>query len=119
MKPEKLNLFIVANNPLLVNGLRHHLEDRFGPSLNISNFYNGRSLLRRIDENTQVVVMDHLLQGRAGHEILKGIKAINPSIEVIMHSTDDEVIASIEAYRKAHQAAEFRKHISGPPSQLN
>jgi hypothetical protein len=44
-----------------------------------------------------------MLSGRSGLDVSKGIKAINPSTEIIMHTSDDEVIAGVEAYCKAHE----------------
>jgi len=98
MKMQKLNLFIVANNALVVNGLKHFLEDRFGDGLNISNFYSSKSCLKNLKGDTQVIVMDYFLQGRSASEILKSINNINPNTRVVMHSSGEDVAAWIELY---------------------
>ena len=42
---EKLNVFIVADNALVVNGLKHYLKNKFG-DIDITNFYDSRSCLK-------------------------------------------------------------------------
>jgi DNA-binding NarL/FixJ family response regulator len=100
MEKQRLNLFIVANNALVGNGLRHYLQSRFGGSVRITNFYNSRTCLKKMDKSTQLVVLDYFLSGKSGLETLKCIKAINPDAEVIMHSSSEAVAACIEAFHK-------------------
>jgi DNA-binding NtrC family response regulator len=99
MNGRKLNLFIVADNVLIVNGLRHYLLNRFGESIQVSNFYDRRSCLRKLNKETQIVVLDQKIAGREGQDTAKTIKKINPQTVVIMHSSNEEVAASVAAFQ--------------------
>ena len=100
MENGKINLFIVADNALVVNGLKHYIQKRFGTWINIFGFYDRKSCLKKVDGSTGVVVLDHFINGKPGIETLKSIKAINPLTEVIMHSSNEEVAELIHAFRK-------------------
>lgn len=112
MKNRELNLFIVADHALVVNGLKHYLEDRFGPKLHIYRFYDSKSCLKKINKNTQAVVLDHSIEGRGGNEILKSIKSINPETEGIFYSSSEQVAAYVETLlmggNKTHGLQELR-----------
>jgi DNA-binding NarL/FixJ family response regulator len=116
MESGKINLFIVADNALLVNGLKHYLEKRFGTGVRISNFYNKKSCLKKVNKNTQVVIVDSFLGGKSGFETLKTIKTINPNTEIIMHTSEEEVASSIEAFRKKQDGGLYRSGLFDPQS---
>jgi DNA-binding NarL/FixJ family response regulator len=102
MKNRGLNLFIVAEHALVVNGLKHYLENRFGSNIQIHRFYNSRTCLKKINKNTGAVVLDEYLNGRKGDEILQSIKTINPQTEGIIYSSSEQVAAYVDMllYRK-------------------
>src|ERR1700741_888299 len=93
------NLFIVDDNPLMVTALRNYLQTRFGASLTISTFLSGASALKEVDRNTGIVILDYVLPGENGNDILRSIKRINPKTEVIMLSSNDEIGTAIDAFR--------------------
>lgn len=95
---EKLNLVIVANNALVVNGLKHYLKDRYGEDVSISNFYDSRSCLRKMKKDTQVIVTDCFLNGRNAADCLKSVKQTYPNAKIILHSSREEVAAWIDRY---------------------
>ena len=99
MNSQGMNLFIVDDNKLMVSGLKQYLLNRFGKTLNISTFYTGESCLEKIDQKTNFVILDYLLDGKNGNEILKSIKTINPKTEVIMISSNEDVGTAIESFR--------------------
>ena len=100
MNIQALNLFIVDDNKMLVKALHHYLEEKFGNELNISTFNSGASVLKEVDLNTGIVVLDYQLKGESGNDVLTAIKNINPKTEVIMLSTHKEIGVAIESYRK-------------------
>lgn len=100
MNTPGINLFIVDDNKLSVMGLKHSLYKKFGTGLNISTFTTGVSCLEKVDKNTNFVILDYFLDGENGNEILKSIKLINPKIEVIMLSSNDDVGTIIESFRE-------------------
>jgi DNA-binding NarL/FixJ family response regulator len=94
----KMNLFILSDNALVVCGLKHSLLEKFGDQIRIYNFYDRRSCLRRMNEDVQIVVLDHFISGRSANDTRLAIKSLNPGTEVIMHSSPQEVIDSILAF---------------------
>ena len=100
MNTQGFNIFIVDDDSLTLIGLRKYLEERFGNSLNISTFHKGESALKKIDENTSIVILDYYLENENGNDILQSIKKINPKTEVIMLSTNENMGIAIDSFRK-------------------
>lgn len=100
MSNQKLNLFIVDDNKLMVSGLRNYLTTKFGSDLNISTFFTGESVLNKVDQDTNIVILDYFLGDENGNEVLKSIKKINPKTEVIMLSSNEDIGVAIDSFRK-------------------
>lgn len=94
------NLYIFENNPSAAINLMEILKKRFNGSLTISTFFDGESLLQNIDDNTAIVILDYDLKGERADKLLLDIKKINPTTEVIIVSSDEEIGTAIDAYRK-------------------
>lgn len=99
METQGINLFIVDDNKLLATDLKYYLSNRFGVSVNISTFHDGESCLKRIDKDTHIVILDYFLDGKDGLEVLKEIKNINEKTEVIMLSSNENIVLAIETFR--------------------
>lgn len=99
MKTQKINLFIVDDNKSLVVALKQFLQTKFGDSINITTFYDGESCLEKVNEYTDMVILDHFLNGKNGLEVLKEIKEINPKTEVVMLSSNDDIAIAIQSFR--------------------
>jgi len=100
METQGINLFLVDDNKLMVADLRNHLNTKFGVSVQISTFDSGESCLEKVDKDTHIVILDYYMQGQNGLEILESIKAINPKTEVIMLSSNEDIVLAIESFRK-------------------
>ncbi|MGZ4034358.1 MAG: response regulator [Bacteroidia bacterium] len=100
METQGTNLFIVDDNPTVASDLKNYLKNRFGNGIHISTFYDGDSCLKKVDKNTNIVILDYFLNGKNGNEVLKMIKKINPKTEVIMLSGNEDIAVAIEAFRK-------------------
>src|SRR5689334_4371349 len=100
MNNQAMNLFLVDSDKKVTDKLEQSLYNRFGTRLNISKFNTGESCLQQVDETTNFVVLAYFFAGMNGNDILKSIKAINPKIEVIMLSSNDDVVAILESYRE-------------------
>lgn len=96
---EKLNLFIVADNALVVNGLKHYLRNQF-EDIEVTNFYDSRSCLKKINKQTQIVVIDQNINDKTGVDTLRSIKTINPETEVVVHTSREDVAAFLNLYYK-------------------
>jgi DNA-binding NtrC family response regulator len=99
METKRINLFIVDDNKSLVTALKQFLENKFGPNINISTFYDGESCLEKINQYTDIVILDHFLNGKNGLEVLKEIKEINPKTEVIMLTSNEDIALAIQSFR--------------------
>lgn len=97
MKIQDLNLFIVDDNKLMATGLRNYLDNKFGNNVRISTFFSGASALEKVDENTNVVILDYFLEGENGNEILDAIKKKNPQTEVIMLSSNENISVAVDS----------------------
>lgn len=95
-----MNLFIVDDNELMVTVLRNYLHERFGKDLRIFTFPTGESALKRVDETTNIVILDYFLGEEKGTDVLKSIKKINPRTEVIMLSSNEDMGVAIDSFRK-------------------
>lgn len=105
MTTQRLNVFIVDDNKLTDISLKKYFENRFGPKVNTSIFYDGESCLEKVGHNTHIVILDYFLNGenknaKNGIEILKAIKNINPKTEVIMFTRNEDVAVTIESFRE-------------------
>ena len=99
METQKMNLFIVDDDKLVVSDLKIYLNYKFGTDINISTFSDGESCLEKVDKNTNLVILDYMLNGKNGLEVLKLIKAINPKTEVIMLSSNEDIVLAIQSFR--------------------
>jgi DNA-binding NtrC family response regulator len=99
MKTQGTNLFIVDDDSLMATALEQSLKNRFGTGIQITVFNDGESCLEKVNKETDIVILDYFLEGKNGLEILKSIKAVNPKIEVIMLSGNENMILAIETFR--------------------
>jgi len=97
---QKLNLFIVDDDQSMVAALKQYLNNKFGSTITISTFYDGKSCLKQIDEQTHIVLLDYFLNDENGLDVLNDIKKINPKTEVIMLSSHEDITTAIESFRK-------------------
>ncbi len=93
------NLFIVEENPLTATNLQNFLKKRFTNTLTITTFNDGQSLLKKVDNDTTIVIIDYDLKGENADKLLIDIKKINPKTEVILLSSDEEIGTAIDVYR--------------------
>ncbi len=114
METPRLNLFIVDDNKSLVVALKQFLQNKFGTNLIISTFYDGESCLEKVNQYTDMVILDHFLNGKNGLEVLKEIKEINPKTEVIMLSSNEDIALAIQTFR-----AGAKDYIIKGPSSWN
>lgn len=97
---ENQNLFIVQDNASEARELQKFLNTRFGEGLTISIFIDGESVLKEIDGNTKIVILDYDLKGEKADQLLKSVKKINSNTEVIILSSNEDIGTAIDAFRK-------------------
>jgi DNA-binding NtrC family response regulator len=83
-----------------VQGLRNYLGKRFGIKLNISIYFGGESALKKVDQDTSIVILDYFIPHENGNDIQENIEKINPKTQVIMLTSNEEIGIAIESFRK-------------------
>ena len=99
METQIQNLFLLEDNASSSNRIVNFLENRFRNSLRISIFLNNETLLKEVDKNTSIVILDYDLKGEKADGLVLEIKKINPKTEVIILSDDKDIGIAIDAFR--------------------
>ena len=77
------------------------LQDFFSTrGFSVVSVFSGEEALERLEEiSPDVILLDILLPGLSGMEVLKQTKAINPQIRVVMVTALDQEDLRVEAHR--------------------
>lgn len=91
MKDLRPTIFIVDDEPLLIEMLSDYLKGR-NSDINIKSFLTGEECLEHVSERPDVIILDYYLNSKEknaanGIDILRGIKSQDKSIPVIMLSS--------------------------------
>ncbi|CAN5363418.1 hypothetical protein BH09BAC5_BH09BAC5_21640 [soil metagenome] len=122
MENSALNVFIVDDSKMMVGALKKYLSTQFGSTINVSEFYDGESCIKHIEEYPNVVILDYFLDTKQSHkknglEILKIIKVKSPATEVIMLTSNDNVFAKEEAMQSGASGYIIKKRSSWQQTQ--
>lgn len=98
MKTEKIKLFLVDDDALLLKSLE--IEFLQHADFIIETFPTGELCLKNLDHNPDIIVLDYHLDGiesgvMNGIETLDEIKKINPDIPVVMLSSQDKIDVAV------------------------
>ncbi|AZB35789.1 response regulator [Chryseobacterium bernardetii] len=90
MENEKINIVIVDDHPIVIEGLKMMLKSQ--PSFNIlETFISGSEIIRFIGRNkVDIILLDIALPDANGTELCREIKKISPETSVIMFSNRSE-----------------------------
>lgn len=100
MKDRPLNLIIIDDDLGISQDLKRFLYERFKRDLNITLFNSGKEALKCMGNDTDIVILDYNLRHENGNEILRKIKRINSSVEIIILTTNEDVSVAIDSFRK-------------------
>ena len=100
MQTTSQNLFLLESNPLSSNRIVNFLEKKFANALSISTFVNGETLLKKVNADTAIIIIDYDLKGAKADALLLEIKKINANTEIIILSSDDDIAKAIDVFRK-------------------
>ena len=95
MENTPLNVFILGSHALVLNGLKHKLQQKFGSTMATSIFCDVNSCMKKVDNLTHVLVIDELVEGRAAEDWASQFRAIHPDIEVLVHRSSEQVIQQL------------------------
>ena len=100
METDKFHLFIVDDDNVMAKGLEKHISNKFGNIFNISVFNSGALALKNLTSQTGMIILDYELKGENGNEILKAIKLKNPKTAIVMLTSNEDIYAAIESFKK-------------------
>lgn len=108
MKNTITHIFLVDDDAVLLKSLE--IEFLQYPEFKTRSFVTGELCLQSISDNPQIIVLDYHLDGidknaMNGIQTLKRIHAYNPSIPVIMLSSQDKIEVAVNCMH--HNAADY------------
>lgn len=90
-------VFIVDDEKAITRLLTHWVKEKWGYKVEV--FENGEDMLKKLSLNPDLFLLDIMLPGIDGIEILKRLKKIDPNYPVIMLSAQGSVEIAVEALR--------------------
>lgn len=105
---QKIKLFLVDDDALLLKSME--LDFKEHTDFEIETYATGELCINNIAKNPDVIILDYHLDGieknaMNGIDTLDKIKAINPEIPVIMHSSQDRIDIAINCMH--HKAFDY------------
>lgn len=103
MRKKKINVFVIDDDEMYLKTCIHNLGQNKGFS--IKTFTSGEALLEAMKSaKVDVMVLDYFLDSEkpgamSGIEVLKKIKSIDPNIEVIMLSGQEDIDVAINSVK--------------------
>lgn len=94
---EKFRFFIVDDDIFYGTIYEQYLKN-LGYS-DMTYFSNGKDCLDNLNQNPDIVFLDHDMDGITGFEVLKKIKTYNPNIYVIMISGQNNINTIVNAIK--------------------
>ncbi len=89
MTEKAFKIFVVEDDEWYNRLLVHNLS--LIPDYDIHSFGTGKDCLSHLNEDPQVITLDYRLPDMKGLEVLKHIKEVNPDIQVILISEQDDI----------------------------
>jgi len=90
----QFKIFIVEDDKIFAKRLHYQLS--LNSNFDIYEFHNGKSLIRALDQNPNLITLDYYLPDIQGDEILKKIKAKNAATPVLIISGQQDVGTAVE-----------------------
>ncbi len=90
-------VFIVDDEKAIARLLTHWVKEKWGYKVEI--FENGEDMLKKLSLNPDLILLDIMLPGVDGIEILKRIKKVDDNFPVIMLSAQGSIDVAVEALR--------------------
>ncbi len=91
------SVFIVDDEPSIVKLLTYWVRDKWGYS--VETFGNGEQVLEHLNQQPDLILLDIMLPGLNGIEVLKKIKSFDENLPVIILSAQGRIEVALEALR--------------------
>lgn len=105
INPCKKTIFIVEDNEVYAKALKRFIQRRFNNIKEIVVFNTGETCLRDLNRNPKIIIMDYYLNSKNlnahnGLEIIKRIKELKPSTNIIVLSSQEKFNVVLEAVKQ-------------------
>lgn len=90
----QFKIFIVEDDRIFAKRIHYQLS--LNPDFEINEFHDGKSLIKALDLNPDLITLDYHLPDIKGDEILKKIKLKNDKIPVLIISGQEDVETAIK-----------------------
>jgi len=91
---DTVKIFAVEDDPTYIKFLQYVLS--LNPDYEVKVFMTGKDLLSHIHEKPSIITLDYSLPDINGVELLKKIKSLDPNINVIVVSAQEEVGTAVD-----------------------
>jgi DNA-binding NtrC family response regulator len=98
MQAEHFRIFVVEDNEYYNRLLVHYLS--MNPEFEVRSFFTGKELLNNLHEFPDLITLDYRLPDIKGSELLRKIKEINDTIEVIVISEQEDVQVAVDLLKE-------------------
>lgn len=93
----QFKFFIVDDDIFCANMYEQYLKN--ANYSDITYFNNGNDCLNNLNQNPDIIFLDHNMDDITGFEVLKKIKRYNPNIYVVMISGQDNIKTAVDALK--------------------
>lgn len=88
------NIFIVEDDPWYGEILEYHLG--LNPDYKVTRFATGKDCLQKMNLQPDIITIDFSLPDISGDKLYKKIREINPTVPVIVVSSQDKITVAVE-----------------------
>ncbi len=114
MKNQPAKVFVVEDNLIYQNLLTYDIS---ATGFDVTAFTNGEDAIALLHQLPDVVVLDYKLSGGMnGMDVLKAIKSINPSIQVIILSAQSDLEVAINTLK--YGAFDYVEKTDSAPTEI-
>jgi DNA-binding NtrC family response regulator len=93
-----IKIFAVEDDPVYSKFIKYVLG--LNPDYEVEFFSNGKDCLAQLHKSPQIITLDYSLPDLSGEEILKQIKATDPSINVIIISGQENISTAVNLLKQ-------------------
>ncbi len=97
-KSNFVKIFAVEDDPVYSKFLKYVLE--LNPDFEVELFENGKDCIAQLYQSPKIITLDYSLPDLSGEEILKQIKAADPSIHVIIISGQENISTAVNLLKQ-------------------
>ncbi|MGE5383830.1 MAG: sigma-54-dependent transcriptional regulator [Omnitrophica WOR_2 bacterium] len=98
MSEEPFRIFLVEDDTIFSKILSYHLS--LNPDNHVEVFPDGKSMIKNLYKNPNLISLDYNLPDMTGLEVLKQVKEFNPETPVVIVSGQQDLATAIELLKK-------------------